>query len=149
MTTHLQGPIDRTGLEVLAVDECLRLIDQTPVGRVAFVTDGLPTILPVNHRLDGWRIVFRTSAGAKLTVATLARPLAFEVDGFDADTRTGWSVLVRGTAEAIWSTEDERALDELGLEPWADAVDRARWVAIHPDEITGRRIIGRPWEARP
>lgn len=147
MTTPLQGPIDRTGLEVLAIDECLQLIDRSPVGRVAFLHEGLPTILPVNHRLDGWRIVFRTTFGSKLTVATMERPLAFEVDGFDPETRTGWSVLVRGTAEAVWSQEDEQELDQLGLEPWADGVDRDRWVAIHPDEITGRRIIDRPWEA--
>lgn len=148
-TVPTHGPIDRSGLEVLPVDECLALVASTPVGRVAFIDEGVPTILPVNHRLDGWRIVFRTSFGSKLTAATLERPVAFEVDGIDPGTRTGWSVLVRGTAEAVWSREAEAELEELGLQPWADTVDRDRWVVIHPDEVTGRRIIARPWEARP
>ncbi|MBW3621366.1 MAG: pyridoxamine 5'-phosphate oxidase family protein [Actinobacteria bacterium] len=108
--------------------------------------DRSPTILPVNHRLDGWRIVFRTTLGSKLTLATMGRPFAFEVDGYDAATRTGWSVLARGTAEAVWSRDAGARLEELDLQPWADVVDRDRWIAVHPDEITGRRIVPRPWE---
>lgn len=147
MDTSPTTAVDRSGLEVLAVEECLRLIDEAPVGRVAFVHDGVPTILPVNHRLAGWRVVFRTAYGSKLTAATMERPVAFEVDGYDPERRTGWSVLVRGSAEAVWSRESEAELDELGLAPWADALERDRWVAIHPDEVTGRRIVPRPWEA--
>ncbi|MGQ0432535.1 MAG: pyridoxamine 5'-phosphate oxidase family protein, partial [Microthrixaceae bacterium] len=54
---------DRTGLEVLAQDECLRLLHKQGVGRVAVVAGGRPMIFPVNYVVDGRTIVFRTDEG--------------------------------------------------------------------------------------
>ena len=87
--------MDLQGLEVLDHDTCWRLLAEAPIGRVAFVEAGEPSVLPVSHRTHGHRVVFRTRAGAKLTAAILAKPVAFEADGWDEATRTGWSVLSR------------------------------------------------------
>ena len=114
------------------------MIDDSPVGRVAFVEDGGPVVLPVNHALVGHRVVFRTARGALLHEALMDRPVAFEVDGFDPASRSGWSVLVKGQAHLA---DDPDALEELGLEAWADAVERNDWVAIQAEEVTGRRIV--------
>jgi uncharacterized protein len=139
MTTTL--PVDRQGLEILSPEECLRLLASEPVGRLGFVSQGEPFILPVNHVVDGWTIVFRTTLGTKLDGIDNRQPVAFEVDGYDAEDRTGWSVLVRGTAEVVWSPAVEERLEGTGLQPWADDVARTWWIRIHPTTLTGRRIV--------
>jgi hypothetical protein len=131
-------PIDHQGLQVLTSSECWDLIRRAPVGRVAFLEDGQPTIFPVNHVLHGRRIVIRTAKGALLHEALMSRPVAFEVDGFDPDDRTGWSVIVRAVAETLRTDVD---LDGLGLTPWADGIARDEAVVLVVEDISGRRIV--------
>lgn len=139
------GPVDHGGLEVLTFAESLQLMGSVPVGRFAFIDAGEPVVLPVNHRVSGRNIVFRTTFGAKLDAAVNERPASFETDQFDPDTRTGWSVIARGVAEPV--ADDEIAgLEELGLEPWVTAVDRDHWVRLRVNEMTGRRIVRLPLE---
>ncbi|MGZ6859671.1 MAG: pyridoxamine 5'-phosphate oxidase family protein [Blastococcus sp.] len=133
-------PVDHAGLAVLPFDECIRLIGATPVGRVAFAMAGEIEIMPVNHTLDATTIVFRTAAGSKLTAATQASVVAFEVDGWDAVIEDGWSVVVHGRAEQVTDSDQLRRLDALSLRPWADAAERPQWVRILPDAVTGRRV---------
>jgi nitroimidazol reductase NimA-like FMN-containing flavoprotein (pyridoxamine 5'-phosphate oxidase superfamily) len=127
-------------MEVLTRSECDELLSTTSVGRVAFVSDGDLVILPVNFRLFEGTIVFRSSAGSKLEAAARWARVAFEVDGWDEESRTGWSVVVKGIAVEVMSESEAGRLAELDLRPWADAVDRRSWVRIRPDEITGRKI---------
>lgn len=131
---------DRQGLEVLDTGESMRLLASEPVGRFACVLDGGPLVLPVNHVVDGWTVAFRSTFGAKLVAAAREQTVAFQADGYDAASRTGWSVLLTGTAERVLDDEVIARLEELGLEPWANRVERPHWVRIHPDEISGRRI---------
>lgn len=131
---------DHAGLDVLSFDDCLRHLRTARVGRVAFVADGEPVILPVNHGMDGDSIVFRSSPGAKLSAAEDGQPVAFEVDNFDSDRHSGWSVVVRGTASTITDRDEAQRLTRLGVWPWAESVERRHWVRIRPFEITGRQI---------
>ena len=133
--------LDHQGLEVLSTDECWQRIREAPVGRVAFVAGGEPLVLPVNHATVGHRIVFRTARGALLHEALLTRSVAFEVDDFDRDARSGWSVLVRGQADIPRDSSD---LEALNLDAWADATQRDDWVQILAEEVTGRRIVHPP-----
>ena len=56
-----------TDVVELTPDACTRLLAAEEVGRLAFAgDDGYPVVLPVNHRLDGALIVFRTAEGLKL-----------------------------------------------------------------------------------
>ena len=105
---------------------------------------GYPIILPVSHGMDGEAVVLRTDAGSKLAAAENELPVAFEIDGIDADRRAGWSVLVRGDAQIVDNVYEIARLDELGVSPWADAVTRRNWVRIRTHEITGRKIIHNP-----
>jgi nitroimidazol reductase NimA-like FMN-containing flavoprotein (pyridoxamine 5'-phosphate oxidase superfamily) len=130
--------LDHQGMEVLSPDECWSLLASMPVGRVAYVEAGEPIVLPVNHTVVGHRVAFRTARGALLHEALMDRSVAFEVDDFDPAQRSGWSVLVRGRAAVA---DDEDQLEQLGLDAWADSVDRDDWVVILPDEVTGRRIV--------
>jgi CBS domain-containing protein len=134
------GPTDRRGLLVLDTDECLRRLRSAPVGRLAFVHNGDPIVLPVNHGLDGMKVVFRTTWGSKLEVAQAAGTAAFEVDGVDESTRTGWSVLVRGTIAPAYEASDVERYDALGVPAWVAPDLDTVWVALRPHEITGRQI---------
>jgi uncharacterized protein len=131
---------DRTGLEVLAQDECLRLLNKQGVGRVAVVAGGRPMIFPVNYVVDGRTIVFRTDEGTKLDGVTSGFNVAFEIDGIDAMYHSGWSVLVSGVGREVVDATEVAVLAELPLRPWAMG-EKAHWVRIRPDTITGRRLI--------
>jgi uncharacterized protein len=136
-TPHL----DRHGLEVLGPDECLELLASEPVGRLAFNLDGGPTILPVTHVVTHGGVAFRTASGSKLDTAIMGRPVAFEVDAYDRDRRTGWSVVVRGLATLVDDPEVEEQLDERGLNVWAAHVEHGAWVLVRAEEISGRRLV--------
>jgi nitroimidazol reductase NimA-like FMN-containing flavoprotein (pyridoxamine 5'-phosphate oxidase superfamily) len=130
---------DRHGLEVIGLEECLTLIASRPFGRLAYLDAGAPSIVPVNHLVDGSSVVIRSLDGGKLGAAIFERPVAFELDDLDLTTRTGWSVLVRGRAEIVEGPETE------GYEKWLDSWavrDGARttWVRIVADEVSGRRL---------
>lgn len=141
ISKNVAFPLDHSGTAVLPFEACLRLIAHEQVGRVAFVADGEVVVLPVNHIMDGHAITFRSAAGSKLSAAVNEDAVAFEVDGHDPETRTGWSVLVNGKAEVVTAWEDTARLERTGLVSWADGVDRPHWVRIRPDSVTGRAVI--------
>ncbi len=132
---------DHIGLEILSGAECDSLLASNQIGRMAFVADGDVVIFPVNYRYINHTIVFRTADGTKLEVAANHRPVAFEIDGYDTDAKTGWSVLVKGIARYVMEDEEEAELAELDLRPWAPLTRVRRWVRISPEEITGRKIV--------
>lgn len=136
----MASPTDHAGQEVMSAEECNDKLASTPVGRVAFISEGDVTVLPVNYRFHEGMIVFRTASGSKLEAAARHAAVAFEIDGWDANTQTGWSVLVKGTAVEALSDQEAHWLLGLDLRPWSDAVERRWWVRIRPDEITGRKI---------
>lgn len=133
-------PIDHAGLEILPFDLCLRLLASVPVGRVGFHADGELVMLPVNYVVDGQDVVFRTARGSKLSAAEGQNLVAFEADDYDPPTRSGWSVVVSGQAEAVYEDAEIGRLRGLSLHPWATAVERPFWIRIRPTSVTGRRI---------
>jgi len=140
-------PADHAGLEILPYDECLRLLGSVLLGRVSFFAEGEIVILPVNHVMDGHDPVFRTAWGSKLSAAGGQDVVAFEVDGYDEHTRTGWSVLVNGRAHAIYEEAEIQRLGHLGLCPWVSVADRPFWIRIRAASITGRRTPD-PWDSQ-
>lgn len=133
---------DHRGLRVLGLEECLDRLRQASMGRIAFIRDGGPVVLPVNHGLDEVGVVFRTTWGSKLLMAEQQGPVAFEVDGVDEGQETGWSVLVIGSASIVYDSDDATRLDRLGVRSWAGADEDALWVRILAEDISGREIMG-------
>jgi nitroimidazol reductase NimA-like FMN-containing flavoprotein (pyridoxamine 5'-phosphate oxidase superfamily) len=131
---------DHAGLDVLTFEECLELLRSTPVGRVAFASAGEVEVLPVNYTMDGVTIAFRCADGAKLGAAVQESAVTFQVDSYDDYAARGWSVLVKGTAEVVTDEQRLARLEGSGLRPYASAVPRPFWVAIHPNTVTGRRV---------
>jgi nitroimidazol reductase NimA-like FMN-containing flavoprotein (pyridoxamine 5'-phosphate oxidase superfamily) len=127
-------------LEELPLDDCLRLLRQVSVGRIAVVIDDHPVVLPVNYRLvetsgRTW-VAIRTRPGNVIERAPMN--VAFEVDSIDPGHQEGWSVLARGTLHHV----DPDAADfrhRFDPEPWLLA-ERDAWLVIEPFAITGRRL---------
>jgi uncharacterized protein len=132
-------PERQPGWQELTKRECFKLLGSEQLGRVATVDDLGPVILPVNFVLDRHTVVFRTDEGTKLDAASHGSRVVFEVDGADAESRTGWSVLVRGEAIEVTDPGELARLRELRLDPWAPGA-KARYVRILPAALTGRRI---------
>jgi nitroimidazol reductase NimA-like FMN-containing flavoprotein (pyridoxamine 5'-phosphate oxidase superfamily) len=125
-------------LDRAACDEALR---SQRVGRVAVCADH-PIVLPVVYALLDGDVVFRTAPGEKLIAAALHRTVAFEIDDYDADAHTGWSVDVVGPAEEIINPAELERARALGLPTWAGEV-RDRFVRIRTVEVSGR-ALGNP-----
>jgi nitroimidazol reductase NimA-like FMN-containing flavoprotein (pyridoxamine 5'-phosphate oxidase superfamily) len=135
---------DRHDLEVLPLAQCLALLRSRPLGRLAYLDAGAPTVVPVNHLVDGSTVVLRSFAGGKLDAAIVGHPVAFQLDDHDASRGTGWSVLVRGRADLIEDAE-QIARYERELDSWAmHDPSQAAWIRILPDEISGRRLHREP-----
>jgi nitroimidazol reductase NimA-like FMN-containing flavoprotein (pyridoxamine 5'-phosphate oxidase superfamily) len=126
------------GLKVLDRAECEALLRTQQVGRVGLCTDR-PLVVPVVYALLDADVVFRTAPGEKLIAAVLNRTVAFEIDKYDVSARTGWSVIVLGTAEEVVAPEELTRVGALGLQPWAGEF-RDRFVRIRADEVSGRRV---------
>jgi uncharacterized protein len=131
---------DRRGLAVLGFEECLRRLSRTRVGRLTYVSAGELVVLPVNHAVDGANVIFRTAHGEKLQVASEQGHVAFEVDRYDEAAETGWSVVVKGTAERVYESALTDRYDAMGLRSWADPEGQGQWVRIRPSEISGREL---------
>lgn len=131
----------RTGLEVLDRKACMKLLAGDEVGRIGLIEGSGPLILPINYALDGEEIIFRTSEGTKLDLAH-GSAVCFEVDEFDREERSGWSVVVRGRLEEVTPRERERweRVSDLA-HSWADG-EFPHVVAIVPDTVSGRRVRG-------
>ena len=128
-------------LEPLDEPECWALLGRSGIGRLAVAVGRQPDIFPVNYAIDARSIVIRTAAGTKLAGAVLGGRVAFEIDGFDEETHSGWSVVVHGTASEVNTLDDVIHAEDLGLEPWAAGL-KDRFLRISPTKVTGRRLPG-------
>jgi uncharacterized protein len=127
-------------LLVLPREECLRLLASHGFGRLAVAMD-TPVIRPVNYVFDerSQSVAFRTADGSKFHAMLVNGNAAFEIDGIDPGSRTGWSVIVVGMTEEVTSATELRRLNRLGLETWTPG-RKAHWMRIRAWTVTGRRI---------
>lgn len=140
MTTAPVSTVE-TQLQELSQAECRLLLGLAVVGRIAFLVDGLPIVLPVNYRLlsdeTGLWLLLRTRPGHAIDGAP--EPVAFEIDGIDHDRKQGWSVLVRGVLNHLDHDDIELCKQRFDPAPWPQQ-ERTSWLAIKPQAITGRRL---------
>jgi hypothetical protein len=130
---------DAAGLEILHLGDMFRLLATVPVGRVGFMADDEVAVLPVRFLVDGQDVVFRTYLGSKLSTMEVGHYACFEVDSYDAATRTGWSVVARGLVEKESEASCAR-LDAPGVESWGGTAQERIWMRIRPTSMSGRRI---------
>jgi len=129
----------------LSEEECRALISPGGVGRIAYAGRFGPTVLPVNYEVFEDTIVFRTSPDSPMDedlrsgIAHAEYKVAFEIDELDKSERTGWSVLLQGSAHHVDSYTEGASVRASGVEPWARG-NKDHYIRIVPTRITGRRI---------
>lgn len=122
----------------LDADECISLLSQHEMGRVAFVSDDVPVILPVNYVLDGNSIVSEPIQVRSWRRSPCAAWHSRSTVGGDSD---AWSVLAQGFAREITDALGTRydVLRSLAI-PVQVPGDKEYWIAIDIRELSGRRI---------
>lgn len=137
---HGEEPTDE--LENLSEAECLRRLAVHDFGRLAIVVDGQPVIFPVNYAMLDRVIAIRTAPGTKLTYAP-GEQVAFEIDGTDPPSGTGWSVLVQGRAVDATTALDDVSWTAHGASPHPAAPGRKAYrIAIEAQTVSGRTFGG-------
>lgn len=137
--------------ETLPANLCWALLRDASVGRLAIWMEDHPDIFPINYVVDHSTIIIRTAPGTKLTGAIGSAPVAFEVDGVDERNGTAWSVVAKGAADVLSSTEDVLESFSLKLFP-LEPGHKDAFVRIIPTSVTGRRFSvanpGQWWTAQ-
>jgi nitroimidazol reductase NimA-like FMN-containing flavoprotein (pyridoxamine 5'-phosphate oxidase superfamily) len=124
----------------LGTAECMSRLASVPFGRVVFTQRALPAIRPVNHLVDNGDVIIRTHLGSALGAAAGRGTLvAYEADVIDPETRTGWSVVVTGMAEAVTEPGDLARYLSL-LQPWVEG-DRSSVIRIPAELVTGYELV--------
>ncbi len=114
---------------------CRELLAATRISRVAFIEDGRPRLIVLNHLPAGERVLFQTSESTTLGRLTRTQsevPVVMEVDSSSGSEHVGWSVVASGMVRRT----DPGA--ELALpEPWRDNATGVV-LSLQVDEISGR-----------
>jgi hypothetical protein len=117
--------------------ECWELLAGAPVGRLAWQgADGL-SVVPVNFVAAGGKIAMNTAAYSAQARECDDLPVAFQVDSVDPTARSGWSVLIRGTAHVEYAHDGPHEEDP---DVWPAGV-RPLQLVIAPASVTGRRLL--------
>jgi uncharacterized protein len=132
-------PGDRSLLDLLDEQECLRILAGEAIGRLGLSAGALPVVLPVNYVLDGRRVVFASEPGMKLDAARSGTVACLEVDGHDTLRHEGWSVLATGRLCEL-TGDDASAAASLPVSPWAIDGPGRHYVELGIELLSGRRI---------
>lgn len=113
---------------------CWGLLETVSVGRLAWVDADGPVVVPVNLSVSAGSVVIRTAAYSTIAREVDDSRVAVEVDLFDGEQRTGWSVLVRGVARVLMEPAPADAPTA-----WPTG-SKSATVRIRPTKVTGRRL---------
>ena len=122
---------------ILSASESWDLLASVAIGRLVTSVDSQPEIFPVNFAVHRHSVIFRTAEGTKLVSAAINNHVLFEAD--DHGAAEGWSVIVKGTARTLRTSEELEEAERAQLLPWT-ATLKQHYVRINPVSITGRRF---------
>jgi len=128
-------------LHVLTDEECWTWVSTQDLGRLVTHVGDVLDIFPVNYVVDNGTIVFRTAEGSKLVELTVNDEVLFEVD--DHTDSDAWSVVVRGHAHRLATSEQVAEADRLPLRPWLPTL-KYNYVRIEPSTLSGRAFHRAP-----
>jgi hypothetical protein len=97
-----------------------------------------PELRPVNYAVYRSWIVMRTDRGLLFDAAREHTPASLAVTAVDPETRTAWSVIVKGRLEV-----GDAGSDGAQLASWAHSGKTER-IRLSIDEISGRHLLERP-----
>lgn len=136
---------DNNPVRKLTEDECWQLLERTQHGRLVGVVAGRADIFPINIAADRRSIVFRTAPGTKLAEVAVNENVLIEADGILSD--EAWSVVLRGTAALLQTSEEISQAERLDLQPWVPG-PKEQFVRVTPTEVTGRHFAFGPYRDR-
>ncbi|WP_280480258.1 pyridoxamine 5'-phosphate oxidase family protein [Nocardia cyriacigeorgica] len=123
-------------------EHALSLLATAPFGRVVYTRDALPAIRPVNHIVDSGVVVVRTRLTSEFSAAVHSFPImvvAYQADDIDVVGRTGWSVVVTGTARPVTDRDRLARYHEL-LQPWV-GLSMDDVIEIEPTLVNGIQLV--------
>lgn len=126
---------------VLSVGECWERLGGVQLGRLVTRVGDVLDIFPVNFVVDAGTIVFRTAPGSKLFELTVNDEVLFEAD--DHTDTDAWSVVTRGHARVLDTSDEVREADALGLTPWIPTL-KYHYVRVEPETVSGRAFARGP-----
>jgi nitroimidazol reductase NimA-like FMN-containing flavoprotein (pyridoxamine 5'-phosphate oxidase superfamily) len=121
--------------------DCWHLLESAEIGRVAWNGPHGVAVVPVNYAIADGALWFRTSPYSQLARECGGQWVAVEIDSVDRATRSGWSAVIRGTAEVIDADEAPQHLAEFQV--WPSGV-RHLFIRVEPLEMSGRRLLPPP-----
>jgi hypothetical protein len=128
---------DRRGLDVvLGAVHSRELLGSVRVARVAFIDEGRPQLVVMNHLPDGDDVLLQTSEDTRLAALTRGGTVAavLEVDSVSSSGRAGWSVIAAGSL----ARDSSSAMATMPV-PWrSDAVGVLLRLSV--EDITGRQV---------
>jgi hypothetical protein len=132
------------GQATLGKDQCLRLLDSVPFGRIIFTARAMPNVALVPHVRVGDQIIVPASMGIGVAAGGgKGTVVAYEADLLGPDQRPSWTVLVLGRALRM-AIRDLSADQRERLSSWPDGVPD-EVIMIAADLVTGEQILrGRP-----
>lgn len=110
------------------------------IGRLAWVRDGRPEVLPVTFALLDGAVVLRSGLGGKERAAGEHTDAAFEVDGVDTTEGIAWSVVVHGRLEDVSNGDEIEALERRLPPPHVTGAERNHVLRLDPRAVRGRRL---------
>ncbi len=135
MTFRIQND---DGVSILSEHQCWELLAGVTLGRLVTSVGGEPEIFPVNYVVDRHTILFRTAEGTKLVSTAINNRVIFEVD--DHNVAEGWSVIVKGHASWLRTTEELENAEHAQVLPWTAPENKTHYVRVIPEAVTGRRF---------
>jgi uncharacterized protein len=130
---------ERDDRQSFSREQCLALVASVSIGRVVYTDQALPAVVPMNFVLDGDEVVIHTGSGSTLVAAIRNAVVAFQVDDFDSDTTTGWSVTITGRARLVDDEEEATRLARLPLRPWVPT-ENGQFIRNPARHVAGHRL---------
>ncbi|WP_449279050.1 pyridoxamine 5'-phosphate oxidase family protein [Leucobacter sp. GX24907] len=129
----------------LTAEECWQRLQTHQLGRLVTRVGDVLDIFPVNYVIDGESIVFRTAEGTKLSQVAINDSVLFEVDEYNV--MDAWSVVVRGSAAVIDTSDGIAAAERLPLQPMVPTI-KWNFVRVVPGRQDGA-VSGRFFDRGP
>jgi nitroimidazol reductase NimA-like FMN-containing flavoprotein (pyridoxamine 5'-phosphate oxidase superfamily) len=125
----------------LEPSECLNLLAQAKVGRIALSIGALPVIRPVRFVLSAGHVVFRAAPASQLSKAAADAVVAFQVDHADEDRARGWNVMAHGVCRPVRSPDVQEELRNLPLPAWGPNPDEDIFMRMELTRLSGERVF--------
>jgi len=118
--------------------ECWELVRSREVGRVAYNDERGPMVVPITFAVGEDSVLFRVAPYSDVARHLPGARVALEVDDIDYYTRSGWSVVIRGSVEAV--DTDDLPASEARPRPWPEG-QRTLHLRLTSEAVTGRRLL--------